>query len=377
MRREVLAGGGHAHLAVLIDWANNRRAPDQRRLVTTAPFTAYSGMLPGWLEGNYRAQDLLIDLRPLAEQAGARLVLADVVGLDPTGNRLALAGGTELGYDLLSIAKGGEPDIASLAALGDRLIPAKPVAAFMQRWEAFLAVARFVPCPHVGIVGGGAAGVELSLAIHAALHRDFGRGRVSLVSAEGQFLAGHANGVRRRALAELGERGIAVHHATAVGSERGLLLSDGSDLELDCVVAATGSRPPNWLRGSGLACNAEGFVKVGADLCSRSHPTVFAAGDIIERTDRMVARSGVHAVKAGPVLAANLRAQRQGRRLRHYNPRKRTLYLLSTGNRRALLSWGGLVASGRWVWRLKDWIDRHFIDSHKAFGAAAQAALKE
>lgn len=376
-RRVVLAGGGHAHLSVLTGWANHHGDRDQRWLVTSGPFTAYSGMLPGWLEGNYRARDLFIDLRPLAAQAGAKLVLADAVGLDAAKSRLTLSSGDELDYDLLSIATGGEPDSASLAALGQRLIPAKPVPAFMERWEAFLAASRFVPCPHVGVVGGGAAGVELALAIHAALHRHFARGRVSLVSAEGQFLAGHAEGVRRRALAELGERGIAVHHATAVGTERGLILSDGSNLELDCVVAATGSRAPQWLGRSGLACNADGFILVGPDLRSRSHPMIFAAGDIVERTDRKVARSGVHAVKAGPVLAANLRAQLEGRPLRPYLPRRRTLYLLSTGGRRALLSWGPFVAAGKWVWRLKDWIDRHFIESHKPLGPSSELPLKE
>lgn len=81
-RRVILAGGGHAHLAVLADWAERPLQDTERWLVTSSRHTAYSGMLPGWLAGIYRANELLIDLEPLAEKAGAKLVLADVAGLD-------------------------------------------------------------------------------------------------------------------------------------------------------------------------------------------------------------------------------------------------------------------------------------------------------
>jgi selenide,water dikinase len=69
----------------------------------------------------------------------------------------------------------------------------------------------------------------------------------------------------------------------------------------------------------------------------------------------------VYAVRAGPPLAANLRAALLGLPLRRYTPQRRTLYLLSCGKRRAIASWGGFSAEGAWVWRWKDRIDRAFI----------------
>ncbi len=130
-RRVILAGGGHAHLAVLADWAARPLPDTERWLVTSSRHTAYSGMLPGWLAGHYQASDLLIDLAPLAEQAGAKLVIADVAGLDPARQMLNLSSGEEVRFDLLSLATGGETDIARLAALGDRLLPVRPVGTFM------------------------------------------------------------------------------------------------------------------------------------------------------------------------------------------------------------------------------------------------------
>lgn len=361
----ILAGGGHAHLAVLADWAGRPLPNTERWLVTSSRFTAYSGMVPGWLAGIYRSDDLLIDLAPLAERAGAQLILADVVGLDPSRRMLSLSSGDAMPFDLLSLATGGETDISAFADAGDRLLPVRPMGMFMQRWSHLLQTTANAAMIHVVVVGGGAAGVELVLAADIALRRMSRSVRLSLVTPDGCFLSGHAERIRQLVRKELADRGIALHFAQATGSADGLLLSSGKFLPADCIIAATGSRAPPWLTQSGLACNPHGFVAVGADLRCISHPSIFAAGDIIDRTDRRLERSGVHAVKSGPVLAANLRATVEGSALRHYRPRETTLYLLALGDRRAIMSWGRFSGSGRWVWRLKDWIDRRFVAGHR------------
>ncbi|PKQ01070.1 MAG: pyridine nucleotide-disulfide oxidoreductase [Alphaproteobacteria bacterium HGW-Alphaproteobacteria-13] len=360
-KRVILAGGGHAHLAVLADWAARPLDNTERWLVTSSRHTAYSGMLPGWLAGVYRANELLIDLKPLVEKAGARLVISDVVGLDVVAKTLSLSSGDEIGFDLLSLATGGETDISNLATLRDRLLPVRPVGTFMERWSTFMERTVLTNTVGIAVAGGGAAGVELALGAETAIRRFFRNARVSLVTPREGFLSGHAPQARTRALDELAKRKIDLHFAQAAGTEGGLLLSNGHFLPADCVIAATGSRAPRWLARSGLACNENGFVAVGADMRSSSHDFVLAAGDIIDRIDRNLERSGVHAVKAGPVLAANLRAVVGGTELRQYQPRRRTLYLLALGDKRAILSWGRIVAIGNWVWRIKDWIDRSFV----------------
>lgn len=363
-RRVILAGGGHAHLAVLNDWASEPLHDAECWLVTSSRRTAYSGMLPGWLAGSYRADELLIDLGPLAQKAGAKLVVADVVGLDAPGRSLRLSSGETVEFDLLSLAVGGATDTANLGALGEKLVPVRPVEAFMERWSAFVESLR-ESAPHVVVVGGGAAGVELAFGVDAALRARKGAANVALVAPEDGFLAGHTAGVRRRAARALARRGIAVHFALASALPDGLVLSCGRCLPADLAIAATGTRAPRWLTRSGLARDREGFVTVDSTMRSTSHAAIFAAGDIVARLDRRLARSGVHAVKAGPVVAANIRRALGGRDLAHFEPRETTLALLSTADGRAILSWGKLAASGRLVWRLKDWIDRRFIDRYR------------
>lgn len=350
-RRVILAGGGHAHLAVLADWAAADLSGTERVLVTRERYLAYSGMLPGWMAGRFKAEELLIDLAPLAEAAGARLVLDEVAGLDASARRLHLSGGAELDFDLLSLATGGTLATAGFAALGDRLLPVRPVAAFMAGWEAFCARGP----GKVTVVGGGAAGVELALAAARRGHA------TCLVAPDQGFMPGHGTAARRRARAALRRAGVTVHAATARGAADGLMLDDGSTVASDLVILATGSQPPTWLSGSGLACDGAGFVLTGSDLRSVSHPAVFAAGDIAMPAGRQLPRAGVHAVKAGPVLAANLRAAIAGWPLGRYRPGSRRLALLATADGRAIASWGGLAAQGRWLSWVKDRIDRSFI----------------
>lgn len=351
-QRVILAGGGHAHLAVLADWAAHALPGTERILVTRERHLAYSGMLPGWMAGRYRTEELLIDLAPLAEAAGARLVLDDVVGLDAAARHLRLASGATLAFDLLSLATGGTIATEGFAALGARLLSVRPVERFMAGWQAFCAAG---PGQVVAVVGGGAAGVELALAAARRGHH------VHLIAPATGFMPGHGAWARRLARTALARAGVTIHASMARAVSEGLVLDDGTILPVDLAILAIGSGPPGWLADSGLALDPSGFVLTGADLRSTSHPAIFAAGDIAARADLVLPRAGVHAVKAGPVLAANLRSVLTGTPLRAYQPGKRRLALLATGDGRTIASWGQFAAAGRWLSRVKDRIDRGFI----------------
>ena len=360
-QRLILVGGGHAHLLVLRSLAQQRPTGVDITLISPSRWQHYSGMLPGWMKGHYTLEACRIDLLPLVRQAGVTFIEDHIVGMDAEQRWVCLSDGTRVHHDLLSLDVGSEVDTQWLAGLGDKLLPIKPLAAFSEFWPRLMDQARSATSMRLGVVGGGAAGVEAVLSAAVTLRGASAQPRLWLITGVHGVLPGHSQAVRRRAEQALHAAGIEVVQRRAAGTTRGVMLDDGSELTLDAVIAATGARSPVWLTLSKLNLDEHGFVAVNEHHQSTSHPNVFAAGDVCARMDRAVARSGVHAVRAGPVLAHNLLASLQGRALRPYIPRRWSLYLLATGADQAIASWGPFSATGRWVWRLKDRIDRGFM----------------
>ena len=71
MKRLVLVGGGHAHLSVLRAMAQRRPKDVELTLIKPSAHQNYSDMLPGWISGHHARTECGVDLRPLAEAAGA------------------------------------------------------------------------------------------------------------------------------------------------------------------------------------------------------------------------------------------------------------------------------------------------------------------
>ena len=361
MKRVLLLGGGHAHVQLLEAYAREPLRGAELTLLTPSSRAVYSGMVPGFVAGHYTLDECSIALAPLAERAGARLVAGAATALD-TRARTVRAGEVECGYDVLSIDTGAVQSREAIAGAREHALFVRPIEPFTAGWEQLVdRAAQRTPGRPLAIVviGGGAAGVELALAMQ---HRLLERARVSLVSGGAAPLDGYPAAVQRRGAAALERASIRVvlDRAVAVTGTH-VELAAGAPLACDAAVIAVGTDAPGWLRGSGLALDARGFVATGPTLQSTSHPEVFAAGDVASRVDAPHPKSGVYAVRAGPPLARNLRRFLEGTALERYRPRRRSLNLISLGAKRAIVSWGALAAEGDWAWRWKDRIDRGFV----------------
>jgi selenide,water dikinase len=119
------------------------------------------------------------------------------------------------------------------------------------------------------------------------------------------------------------------------------------------------------MHASGLAVDPAGFLMIDSNLQSISATAVFAAGDCAVMHPRDYPKSGVYAVRQGSPLARNLRSTLTNNSLSPYRPQARALALISTGDKRAVLSYGPLALEGAWVWRWKDGIDRTFVRRYR------------
>jgi selenide,water dikinase len=366
--RLLLVGGGHSHVEVLRRQASAARRDTAVTLVSPSPLTPYSGMLPGLVAGMYDVAATHIALPPLAAAAGAGFVEDRVVHLDLAAKVARLAAGGSVPFDTVSLDVGSKPT-ATIAGARKHAVGVKPVDRFLDALTGTIEAAREGRIATIVVVGGGAGGIEILLAMQARLAAEPGvrTPRFALVTDVGHLLPRHAPAARRLVRRTLDERGIAIHFdAAAAGVERDAVLTrDGRRIAADRVFLATPAAATPWLAASGLACDAAGFVDVDAHLRSTSHPYVFAAGDCASQRGAAYPKSGLYAVRQGPVLADNLRRHVRGEPLRDFRPQRTALALLATGDRRAIMSWGAFAAEGAWVWRWKDAIDRRFMARYR------------
>jgi selenide,water dikinase len=360
VKRLLLVGGGHSHFAVLKSFGDAPVGGVSLALLSPSRYAFYSGIVPGVVAGHYRPEDCRIDLRPLAEHAGARFFQDSAVGMDPTRREVITARRERLQYDVLSLDIGSA--IREPAGTVEHALRLRPVEAFLAGWERLRASARKGEVHRIAVVGGGAAGVEVLLAMQHALA---GVAVEFALFSELPILARH--GARRAIVRILRARGVAVHSGrkVLVAGKDGVELEDGRHFEAQAAVWATGASAPPWIAQSGLVTDSLGFVAVSDTLQSRSHPEVFAAGDVASVIGEARPKSGVFAVRQGPVLARNLRRTLAGEAPEPFRSPSRSLALISCGNRYAVASWGGLAVEGACVWRWKDRIDRRFVERYR------------
>jgi len=379
----VLLGGGHTHVHVLKSFGL-RPVPGVRiTLIARDADTPYSGMLPGFIAGHYTHELCHIDLRPLARFAGAHLIHDEAIGLDTTERRVACRAHAPVAYDIVSIDIGSTPHLASIPGAEQYATPVKPIDGLAARWAKI--VARTLDgryTPRFLTVGGGAGGVELTLAMRYRLRALLsGQGRnadgasFTLVT-RGQLLPSHNPIVRYWFRQHLKARGVHVIENNAVCEvQQGVVLcADGQRLAFDELIWVTQAGAASWLAESGLALDEGGFIKIDATLRSVSDPCGFAAGDAASNIQYPRPKAGVFAVRQGPPLAENLRRAIVGKALAPFVPQSKFLSLITTGDRYAVASRGWLAAQGRLVWYWKDWIDQSWMRQYQELPARAVAS---
>lgn len=362
--RIVLAGGGHAHLQVVESFGKRPLPGWQVVLLSPGDKAVYSGMLPGFLAGHYRRDEIEIDLPALCRASGIEFIRAGANDIDRTHRHLLTDDGQRVAFDLLSLDIGGASAPHPIAGAEDHAVPVRSIDRLLTASSA----SAFDRSRRLTVIGGGAGGVEIALALHRrALLPGEVSGHVQLVTA-GSLLEGRPDGMRRWFRKLFQARGILLVENAGVAEigAREIALADGRALPSDATFLATGPAPHDWLARTDLDLE-NGFVAVRPTLQSLSDPNIFAAGDCATPDGNRQLKSGVNAVRAGAILAENLHLHAENRQLKAWHPPKRHLMLLATGGQHAVACWGAFWCEGRWIWRLKNRIDRNWVSRFTKF----------
>jgi selenide,water dikinase len=322
-------------------------------------------MVPGFVAGQYRVEEIEIDVERLARKAGAAWLKAPATGVDVKSRHVHVRGAAPLVYDTASFDVGSTVSGLDRPGVRQHGLPTRPIGDFAHRVDTLIERARSRPELRLAVVGAGAGGVELAVAFHARFSRLGLRGASVVLLESGQrVLSGYPESAARRIERNAEARGIEIRYGSTVAGAHAdrLVLETGDSVACEAFVWVAGSASLPLFDGSGLERDERGFVKVRETLQTVGHDEIFATGDCASLiTNPRLPKAGVYAVRQGPVLAHNLKARTTGRALRPYRPQRDFLSLLNLGDGRAVAIKWGVSAEGAWAWWLKDAIDRRFV----------------
>ena len=365
VRDLLLIGGGHAHVQVLRQFGMQPEPGVRLTLVSRESLTPYTGMLPGYIAGDYSESDITIDLLRLSNFAQCRLIVGSVEYVDQI-NQVAILDSNRppLRFDVLSINTGG---VNSLDIPGSEFIyPVKPIGQFLSYWNELAHHIASTIDSEVAIVGGGPGSVELAIALRQA---QLGTSSIHLLTQSTEPMSNHGSQVREHVSRVLSENQVSVTPDFELASVEqleadrfGLTAKDGRNCEATHILSVTGVSAPEWIARSNFEVDEIGCLAINRYLQSISNPYVFGAGDVVSMTDNPRSKSGVYAVRQGPYLAQNVRNLLIDKPLKKYKPQKRALALLRTSSDTAIASRGSIQNHGHLAWRYKDWIDKRFMN---------------
>lgn len=362
----VLIGGGHAHALVMRSWAMNPTAGARVTVINPEPTAPYTGMLPGFIAGHYTRAELDIDLVKLGRFADVRLVLGRATGIDREARTVTVQGRPPIPYDICSINVGITSELRNLPGFMEHAVPAKPLGRFADQWTRFVGErAGETTAPRVAVIGGGVGGSELAMAMSFRLRQDGHEPQVTVIDRSTilEEVGEMAHKELRKAMAGLGVEVREQTAVEAVEADHLVLNSAGSTerLAVDFVVGAAGAQPMPWVSELGLA-TTDGFIDVRETLQTTTDPNIFAVGDCANLTFNPRPKAGVYAVREAPYLLDNIQASLQGNELKAFDPQADYLKLVSLGKKSAGADKFKRFTKGPGVWRLKDRIDRKFMD---------------
>ena len=322
----------------------------------------------------------------MSNWAGIDFIQDIVTSVDPKLQLISLQNGTMIKYDVLSIDIGSSSrGVHTIPGVNKYTIPTRPISSLLSQIEnqeemiiekEELKYYNNDKVLRLVVIGGGLAGIELSLALNHRWKTMFQDKNleVTILNSGTDLLPNESSWCREAIYNVLRERCVKVRHGCYVShiDDSVIHLRNGEDVPYTHCLWATGaeSHPLAWeIKAHGIAVNDNGWIQVRPTLQSISHSNIFAAGDCasIESPNfDSPSKAGVYAVRSGPILVDNISKVLNGfddyDQLISYVPQEDFLKLIVCGDGTALGFRFGIPLEGKWVWQLKDKIDTMFMD---------------
>ena len=359
----LIIGGGFGGLFAALDLAGT----GDITLINEEDHFLFRPMLYEYLSGEVEAWHIAPDCKELLDNQ-ASFIRGQVTSIDLNAKTVSLADHRELAYDVLVVSPGAITNYAGVEGAEEFTLPFRTLDdANRLRRRMTEALDRVQPdsAPQdtrsaltFAVVGGGASGVELSTKM-AALLRDAvkrralrGEPRVVIIEMADRIVPGMGEEIRKFVENALANERVEVYTETRVVRviQNDITLEHKNErLEIKTagVVWVAGVRPNPLIDSLAVERDRRGLIVVEPTLQVRSHPNIFALGDVAFYGDVVPTLAGTAqlALQEAHLCARNVRAFLEGGELKskHFEELGEAL---SLGTEHAAVLTAGKVMGG-------------------------------
>jgi pyridine nucleotide-disulfide oxidoreductase family protein len=362
LKKLLLIGAGHAHLHIMKK-LQEKKENYEVTIISPSEYQYYSGMFSGYLEGLYNKEDMRVHIPTLAKAAGIHFTEGAALSIDAKAKVVLTEKGDILSYDVLSV------DIGSLTAGIDVPGARKHALRVKPNYRIEEVAKAMQDSEKPVVVGGGAAGVEMALALTARRKLE-DKKPVSVIS-HSSLLENTSAKAQEKIKQIMQDKSLPLYLQEKVANVTSshIITTTGNQIAYDEVLWLTGPKAPGLFRTSQLPVDEAGYLLVEDTLQVKKYPAIFAAGDCasIQQYPNLP-KAGVVAVRQSEVLWENIKGFMKGTNGRRFQPKNTYLSILSTGNKQGLLLYGKIVLHHSLSWKLKNRIDQKFMNTYKTNG---------
>jgi demethylphylloquinone reductase len=290
--RICILGGGFGGLYTALKLAQfpwNRAEKPEIVLVDQRDRFLFAPLLYELLTGELETWEIAPPYIELLANTGIQFVQAEVAGIDLAAKRVQIQDATtDLPYDYLVLAMGGETPMDLVPGAAEHAIPFRTVADAYRLEEKLRGLEQSDRDKiRIAVVGAGYSGVELACKLAERLGE---RGRIRLVEATDQILRNSPDFNRKTADEALQKLKIWLDLETQVESIQADALSlkfkqQVDEIPVDIVLWTVGTRVAPLIETLPLKRNSRGQLIITPTLQVVDHPEIFGLGDLAECID--------------------------------------------------------------------------------------------
>lgn len=307
----VLIGAGNSHLHRMGQFAQQTEHKGRITLIAPSKDVFSDRMLAGFIKSRYSLRECTVPLEKIIQKAGIEWLTSDVVAVDETTRCITLADGSQISYDRLSVDLQPQQNRAEIEAdipgSDQQGLFVYPCASFAALWPKVQEMGQ-QRAIRLAVIGSDVLAVEIACAIRQCLPG----AALTLISGR-NGLAGHIDArLIPQVVEALKKFRITLLNDDVLSISQGALrLGCGADLSCDVPVIAFTMDAPGWAKS--------------------------AAGSV----------SGHHSQGNSRLMRPN--------------------QIIVCSGKRSFACWHGTTGAGRWVWFLRNWLDRHFMKQFSSF----------